>query len=309
MKAIVFHGPRDVRYEDFPEPERKSDRDMLVRITKCSICGSDLHMYNGRKLGPVDYGTTTMRFCVGHEGIGEVVEVGKAVTKHRVGDRVLMAGGIGCGKCARCQRGAISLCESNAVVPYGFSPLLQGMQAELALVRQADLTALRIPDGVSDEQALLLTDSLATGYLGAEKACVRPGSSVAVIGQGPIGKTAMESAFALGAERVFAIDPSAFRREKAERCGAIGLAPEESTERILEATGGVGVDCVVEAVGKEETIQQAIRLARNGGNVSILGLVERGMKTSLAQAQLKSLTRSSPASRASPIRGPRSCPS
>lgn len=287
---MVFHGPRDVRYDDVPEPTPRSGRDLVVKVTMCSICGSDLHVYRGKKLGPVDYATTPMRFCVGHEGIGEVVEVGKDVSRHRVGDRILMAGGVGCGRCAHCLRGEFSLCDSGAVLPYGFSPMLQGFQAEYALVRHADLSALRIPDGVTDEQALLLTDSLATGFLGARKAGVRAGSTVAVIGLGPIGRTAVESAFALGAERVFAVDPSGFRRGLAERVGATPCAPEEAKERILEATQGVGVDCVVEAVGKEETIRQSIRLARRGGQVAILGLIERGMPVLLAEAQLKSLT-------------------
>jgi alcohol dehydrogenase len=290
MKAVVFHGPRDFRYEDYAEPQLTGERDLIIRVQKCSICGSDLHMYNGKKLGPLDYSQVKMNFCVGHEAIGEVVETGKAVTRHRVGDRILLAGGVGCGKCKQCQRGAFSLCEAKTVLPYGFSPLLQGLQAEFALVKEADLSALTIPDGVSDEQALLLTDSLATGFMGAEKANVRPGSSVAVIGQGPIGKTGMESAFALGAERVYVIDPSAFRREKAALLGAVALTPAEAQDRILQDTHGLGVDCVIEAVGKEETVKQAIRLACAGGNVAILGVLERGMQTSLMQAQLKSLT-------------------
>lgn len=290
MKAMVFHGPRDFRYDDYPEPKLSGERDMIIRVEKCSICGSDLHMYNGKKLGPLDYSLVKMNFCVGHEAIGEVVEVGSAVKKHRVGDRVLLAGGVGCGKCKRCQRGEFSLCEAKTVLPYGFSPLLQGLQAEYALVKEADLSALRIPDGVSDEQALLLTDSLATGFLGAVKANVRPGASVAVIGQGPIGKTAMESAFALGAERVYVIEPSAFRRDKAAQLGAIPLTPDEAADRILQDTQGLGVDCVIEAVGKEASVRQAIRICAAGGNVAILGVLERGMQTSLMQAQLKSLT-------------------
>lgn len=289
MKAMVFHGPRDLRFEDVPDPSLTSSRDMIVRITKCSICGTDLHVYRGRRLGPVDYSDTPLRFCVGHEGIGEVVEVGRNVTSHRVGDRVLMAGGVGCGRCPPCLRGELSLCDAGAVVPYGFSPMLQGFQAELALVKQADRTALTIPDGVSDEQALLLTDALATGFLGARRANVRPGSSVVVIGQGPIGRTAMECSFALGAEQVFAIDPSPFRRAKAEECGAVALSPEEARERIEGATRGVGVDCVIEAVGRPETVRQAFRLARRGGHVAILGILERGAPIPLAEAQLRSL--------------------
>jgi len=290
MKAMVFHGPRDVRYEDFPEPKLKGKYDVIVRIQKCSICGSDLHMYNGKKVGPVDYSHTNMQFCVGHEGIGEVVEVGSEVKAHAVGYRVLLAGGVGCGRCGPCRRGAFNLCEAGAVMPYGFSPMLQGLQAESAIVKQADISPLKIPEGVSDEQALMLTDSLATGFMGAKKAQVQPGSTVAVIGQGPIGKIAAESAFALGAERVFVIEPSEFRRAKAKDLGAIALTPEEARDRIKEQTRGLGVDCCIEAVGKEETVKQAIRLTCSGGNVSVLGVLERHAKTALMPAQLKSLT-------------------
>ncbi len=290
MKAMVFHGAQDFRYEDFAEPKLNGTHDLIVRVQKCSICGSDLHMYNGKKMGPLDYSQVKMNFCVGHEAIGEVVEIGKNVSKHRVGDRILMAGGVGCGKCKQCIKGAFQLCEAKMVLPYGFSPMLQGFQAEYALVKQADISALRIPDGVTDEQALLLTDSLATGFLGAEKACIRPGNNVAVIGQGPIGKMAMESAFALGAERVYVIEPSSFRREKATEFGAIALTPEEAADRIFSETAGLGVDATIEAVGKESTIKQAIKITRAGGNLAILGLVERDMYISLMQAQLKSHT-------------------
>jgi len=290
MKGIVFHGKHDFRYEDFADPALTADTDIIVRMRKCSICGSDLHMYNGKKMGPLDYSQVKLHFCVGHEGIGEVVEVGKAVTRHRVGDRVLMAGGVGCGRCPQCLRGAFQLCESKMVMPYGFSPMLNGMQAEYALVKQADLSALTIPEGVTDEQALLLTDSLATGFMGAEKACVRPGSVVAVIGMGPVGKMALESALALGAERVYAIEPSAFRREKAEASGAIALTPEAAADRIFSETRGLGVDATIEAVGKEASLKHAIQLTRAGGNLAVLGLIERGMQISLMQAQLKSLS-------------------
>lgn len=289
MKAMVFHGPRDFRYGDYADPRLGSPKDLVIRVESCSICGTDLHMYHGRKLGPVDYSAFPMQFCVGHEGIGEVVEVGAEVTKHRVGDRVLLAGGVGCGRCAPCLRGAFHLCDSKKTMPYGFSPLLQGLQAEYAVVKQADLSALRIPDGVSDEQALLMTDALATAHVGVTRAGVRPGSTVAVIGLGPIGRLAVETAFALGAEQVVAIDPSAFRRERAAALGASIGVPDDAAEKVRALTKGAGVDCVIEAVGKEETVELAIRLARAGGGVSVLGILERGAKTTLMQAQLKSL--------------------
>lgn len=290
MKAVVFHGPHDFRYEDYPEPKLSSERDLIIRVCKCSICGSDLHMYNGKQLGPIDYSQVKIHFCVGHEAIGEVVEVGRAVTRHKPGDRILLAGGVGCGKCRQCQRGAFSLCEKKSVLPYGFSPMLEGLQAEYACVKQADLSALTIPEGVTDEQALLLTDSLATGFLGAVKAGIVPGSTVAVIGQGPIGKTAMESVFALGAEKVFVIEPSEFRRAIAAQHGAIPLTPEAAQSVILQETGGLGVDCTIEAVGREDSIKQAIRITRVGGQLAILGLITSDTRLALTQAQLKSLT-------------------
>lgn len=290
MKATVFHGPRDVRCDDVAEPKLAGRSDLVIRVRSCSVCGSDMHVYHGRKLGPIDYAAFPMRFCMGHEAIGEVVEVGADVVRHRVGDQVLLAGGVGCGRCEPCGRGAFHLCASGQVLPYGFSPLLQGLQAEYALVRHADLSAMRIPDGFTDEQALLMTDALATAYVGASQAGITPGCSTLVIGLGPIGRLAAEVAFALGAETVVAVDPSAFRRDRVAALGATTATPEEALDRVHERTRGRGADCVIEAVGKDETIQLGIRAARAGGRLAVLGLLERDATTALMKAQLKSLT-------------------
>jgi threonine dehydrogenase-like Zn-dependent dehydrogenase len=163
-------------------------------------------------------------------------------------------------------------CETNASGCYGLSAALQGVQAEAFRVPAADVNAVKIPEGVSEDQALMMTDALATAWFGARNADIRPGSSVAVIGLGPIGLMAVDSAFVMGAGVVYAIDPVAERRALAEEAGAIALAPEDALETIREATHGVKLDCVVEAVGSEATVDLALRLVKRRGTVSVIGV-------------------------------------
>lgn len=275
MKALVFNGPQNIVYEDFPEPKIEENGDIIIAVQACSICGSDLHIYHGGQLGPHNFQEARERFCVGHETIGEVVEVGAGVKNYKVGDRVMVAPGTGCGKCAACLNGQIELCVQAKAGPmaYGMSAKLNGGQAQYMRVPLADLFAQKIPDGVNDEQAVLLVDALATGYSGVKHTQLKQGETVAVIGLGPVGLMAVESCMALGAEQVFAIDPVTARREKAKSLGAIALSPEEANEIIMQKTS-IGVDCVVEAVGHEKTINQALVLSRSGGRVSVMGMMQ-----------------------------------
>ncbi len=275
MKALVFHGPRDIRYDSFPDPKLSSPHNLIIEVSHCSICGSDLHLYHGDRIGPFDYSAPQPKFCTGHETIGRVVEVGANTPSYKIGDRVLVAGGAGCGQCAACARGDIRRCSGNSPgVAYGISPILQGGQAEYLEVFAAETAAVPIPDYVSDEQAVLLTDAAATAHFGVRRADFREGDTVCVIGQGPVGLMAAEIALALGAERVFTIDPVEARRAQSEAFGAESYAPDVARAAIKEATKGVGVDVVVEAVGLASTIDESIRLARVGGSVSILGIVQ-----------------------------------
>ena len=266
MKALRYHGARDIRHEAMDDPALLSDRDAIVRMTGCSICGSDLHIYHGHGFSE-DTG-----FCVGHEAVGEIVEVGRGVARHKVGDTVMAPAAVGCGACRSCLAGVVHLCETGGSGCYGLSASLQGVQADYFRVPAADMNAVPIPEGVSEDQALMMTDALATAWFGARQAEIRPGRSVAVIGLGPIGLMAVDSAFVMGAPVVYAIDPVPERRAMAEASGAVALAPDEALETIREATHGRKLDCVVEAVGSEATVDLALRLVARRGTVSVIGV-------------------------------------
>lgn len=256
MKALIFHGPRDIRYESYADPELTSPNSAIMKVTKCSICGSDLHMYHGAHIGNTEYGADSETFCTGHEFIGEVVETGKDVHGFKVGDRVLAAGGTGCGRCSHCITGNAHRCKLSTA--FGIGPSLQGGQAEYVCVPNADATLLST-DGLTDEQALLLTDGMATAYFGLMRADPKPGGTVAVIGLGPIGLMGVELAYALGAAKVIAIDPIESRREMARKLGAVTLAPDADLRaQVLEQTDGHGAQSVFEASGASGAIASVL---------------------------------------------------
>ena len=266
MKALRYYGARDVRFEAMDDPAPQSVAEAVVKVEACSICGSDLHIYHGHGFSE-DVG-----FCVGHEAVGEVMEVGSGVQRLKVGDKVMLPGAVGCGRCRSCLAGVVNLCEFGLGSCYGLSSKLQGSQAEAVRVPAADMNAVKVPEGVSMEQALLMTDALATAWFGVREADVRPGSSVAVIGLGPIGLMAVDSAWVMGAHVVYAIDPVPERRALAEHAGAIALHPDEALERIKADTKGRKLDCVVEVVGHDATVDFALRLVRPRGTVSVIGV-------------------------------------
>ena len=266
MKALRYFGERDIRYDDMDDPRLESDRDAIIQMTACSICGSDLHIYHGHGFSE-DIG-----FCVGHEAVGEVVEVGRGVSRLRVGDQVMIPAAVGCGACWSCLSGNVVNCENDGSGCYGLSAKLQGVQSQAFRVPAADANAVVIPEGISRDQALMMTDAMATAWFGARNADIKPGSSVAVIGLGPIGLMVVEAAFVMGAHVVYAIDPVAERRALAEAAGAITLHPENALDHIREATSGRKVDCVVEVVGSDATVDLALRLVKRRGTVSVIGV-------------------------------------
>lgn len=266
MKATCWRGKKRVRVENVPEPRILDPRDAIVRVTSTAICGSDLHLYNGF-IPSMESGDV-----LGHEFMGEVVEVGPAVRKLSVGDRVVVPFPIACGACAQCERELYSLCENsnpNAWLAeklwghspagiFGYSHLLGGYaggQAEYVRVPFADVGPLVVPDDVSDDQALTLADIFPTGYMGAELCGIEPGDIVAVWGAGPVGQLAIASARLLGAERIIAIDRFPYRLRMAiEHAGAtetIHYEEESVPEVLLELTGGRGPDACIDAVGME----------------------------------------------------------
>lgn len=270
MKALVFNGPRDIRYESWPDPELRSANSAIVKVESCSICGSDLHMYHGDHIGSTEYSADVPKFACGHEFIGEVVETGSEVHGFSVGDKVLAAGGTGCGQCALCLTGNPGKCRLSTA--FGIGPTLEGGQAEFVNVPNADAT-LFSTEGLSDEQSLLLTDAMATAYFGLTRAEPKAGGSVAVVGLGPIGIIGVELAFLLGAARVFAIDPVKSRRDMAAALGAEVLEPgPDLIAQIMEATGGAGVQSVFEASGAKGAIASVLPMVASRGNASFVGL-------------------------------------
>ncbi|OHB50086.1 MAG: glutathione-dependent formaldehyde dehydrogenase [Planctomycetes bacterium GWF2_41_51] len=255
MKAIVFQGIGDIVLDDVEEPKLQHPQDAIVRITASAICGTDLHIVRGT-LGPMIPGT-----ILGHEGVGVVEQVGREVRNFRPGDRVVIASTIACGFCSYCRSGYYSQCDNaNPNGPkagtcfFGGPQLtgpIDGLQAEKARVPFANVGLVKIPDDISDREAIVLSDILPTGYYGADMARIRPGSTVAVFGCGPVGLFAIKSAFLMGAAQVFAIDRITERLEIAQKLGGeiIDFDSEDPIEAVFHMTGGIGVDRVIDAVG------------------------------------------------------------
>lgn len=309
MKAVCWQGIHKVGVEEVPDPRILNPRDAIVKVTKAAICGSDVHLYDGFVPG-------MMRGDIlGHEFMGEVVEVGSGVTNLSTGDRVVVPFPISCGNCFFCEKEMFSLCENsnpNANLAekfwghspcgiFGYSHLLGGYaggQAQYVRVPFADVGPIKVPDTLSDEQVLFLSDILPTGYMAAENCNIQPGDTVAVWGCGPVGLFAIKSALLLGAGRVVAIDRFPERLRLAERAGAevINYEEHDVLPTLNELTGGRGPDSCIDAVGMEahmhgvqhsydkvkqalrmETdrpgvLRQAIQACRNGGTVSVPGV-------------------------------------
>ena len=311
MKATCWMGPRRMEVREVPDPTILNKRDAIVKISSTAICGSDLHLYNGflPMMEPGD--------IMGHEFMGEVVEVGSEVKNLKVGDRVVVPFPIACGDCGPCQAGAYSICENsnpNAYIAekllghspsgiFGYSHLTGGFaggQAEYARVPFADVGPIKVPEDLTDDQVLFLSDILPTGYMAAEMCGIRPGDMVAVWGCGPVGQFAIASAYMLGAERVIAIDRFGYRLDLArEKAGAITIDYDEvdSVPDVLkDLTAGRGPDHCIDAVGVEGhghgimyahdrmkqmmrmqtdrpiALREAIYSCANGGTVSVIGV-------------------------------------
>ena len=310
MRALCWHGNMDVRVDTVPDPKILNPRDAIVKITSTAICGSDLHIYDGFIPSMVSGD------ILGHEFMGEVVELGSGVKNIKKGDRVVVPFTISCGSCFFCNRDLWSLCDNSnpnagmAEKLYGHSPAglfgyshlfggYAGGQAEYARVPFADVGLFKVPDGLTDDQVLFLTDIFPKGYMAAENCNIKPGDIVAVWGCGPVGQFAIKSAFMLGAERVIAIDRVPERLQMAkEQCGAEVLNYEEIEvgEALKEMTGGRGPDCCIDAVGLEahgmgvegfydkakqvtrmeldrpHVLRQMMVACRKGGTLAIMGV-------------------------------------
>lgn len=300
MKALTYHGSRDVRVETVPDPKLIESDDILLRVTATAICGSDLHLFHG-KIPETRHGD-----IFGHEFMGVVEEAGPAVTKVKVGDRVVIPFVIACGKCFFCENELFSACETTnpnhgsvvrkraKMTPpaalFGYSHLYGGVpggQAEFVRVPKANVGPFAVPGSLADEKVLFLTDILPTGYQAVLNAKVQAGSTVAIFGAGPVGLMAAACARMLGAEQIFMVDSEKYRLDFA--VGAYGVIPvnlEEGdpSEIILEKTNGRGVSASIDAVGFEakgsttETVLSTLKLETSSGEVlrQCIGATRRG---------------------------------
>jgi len=311
MRALCWHGKGDIRCHNVPDPTIQDPGDVVIKVTACAICGSDLHLYDGY-MPTMESGD-----ILGHETMGEVIEIGSAVSKLKVGDRVVVPFNIACGECFFCKKSMFSLCDRsnpNAEMArkamghspsglFGYSHMLGGFaggQAEYLRVPYADVGPIKVPDGIPDEHVLFLSDIFPTGYMAAENAEIEPGDTVAVWGAGPVGQFAMQSAWMLGAGRVIAIDNVPERLQMAATYGKAELINFDEVDvydRLMEMTKGRGPDRCIDAVGAEahaggsvdavvdkikaavflgtdrpHVLRQAIMCCRKGGTISMPGV-------------------------------------
>ena len=310
MKAVVYHGAKDLQVDNVKDPIIENDKDIIVKVTRTAICGSDLHLYDGyipeTKEGDI----------LGHEFMGEVVEKGKQVKSLAIGDKVVIPFPISCGNCFFCKNEMYSLCDNSnpnsdkAALLYGYSPAgiygyshifggYSGGQAEYVRAPYADVDSLKIEKGIDDEKVLFLSDILPTGYMAAENCNIKPGETVAIWGCGPVGQFAIKSAFMLGAGRVIAIDRIEERLKLAQQSGAEIINYEETdniVNALKELTSSRGPDSCIDAVGMEAhgtgianfydkikqsvmlesdrptALREVIQACRKGGTISIGGV-------------------------------------
>lgn len=267
MRAIVYQGSGTVAVADVPRPQIEGPRDALVRVELAGICGTDLHVIAGEFPG-IQLGA-----IIGHEFVGEVIAVGGAVARFKVGDRVMSSDFTACGHCRCCDRGDHWECAERAFFGTGtsFGPALSGAQAEIVRVPHADTTLGRIPPSCSNEAAILLGDNLATGWAAVERSALSAGEIVAVIGGGTVGQLASLSAQAAGAGAVIVVEPSDARRAFARANGSLTASPPEARALIEHLTDGEGVDVVIEAVGNATALTAAFDLVRKRGRIVSVG--------------------------------------
>jgi 2-desacetyl-2-hydroxyethyl bacteriochlorophyllide A dehydrogenase len=289
VKALTYRGPREIGYADVTDPTLTRDDQAIIEVVLAGICGSDLHIWAGHGFsGDRD-------FTIGHEAVGIVREVGSGVTRFAPGDRVLVPASVGCSSCVECHAGRVSSCRTKTGAwhesCYGLSGALPGCQAQYLLVPHANLNLVVIPEEVSDEAAVVLTDNAPTAWYGCRRARIEPGDSVLVIGLGPVGVMAAQSAVAMGAGQVLGIDPVPARRAGARAWTSHTIAAGEGAlAEVRELTDGRGAHVVIEAVGADETIALALRAARHRGRISVIGASQNNaFPFPMERAQLKEL--------------------
>jgi 2-desacetyl-2-hydroxyethyl bacteriochlorophyllide A dehydrogenase len=268
MRAVAYESPGHVGTIEVARPALEEATDALVRVTLAGICGTDLHLIGGHLSGVAG------GVLLGHEFVGDVVEIGAAVRGIRVGDRVLGADFTACGLCRWCERGEHWQCPERRFFGSGlaFGPALAGAQAEFVRVPLADVTLCTVPNDVSDEAAILVCDNLPTGWAAIDLGALHPGETVAIVGGGPIGQLAALCAQVAGASAVVVIEPNPRRRTFASDRGSIGVEPSESERLVREITNGDGADLVIEAGGIDATLRAAFGLCRKRGRIVSVGV-------------------------------------
>jgi len=291
VKALVYHGPGQKAWEEVPDPKIIDPTDVIVQVDTTTICGTDLHILKG------DVPAVTDGRILGHEGVGTITEVGAAVGNLAVGDRVIISCISSCGSCSYCRQGLPSHClngEGTSGIGWIFGHLIDGTQAEYVRVPFADTSLHKLPKGVSDEAAVMLSDILPTGFeIGVRNGRVKPGDVVAVIGAGPVGLSAMMTAELYGASRVIAVDLDDNRLAQAKTFGATdsvnsgGAGWKEELMALTE--GGLGVDVAIEAVGIPQTFTMALDIIRVGGTVANVGVHGSSVELKLQDLWIKDI--------------------
>ncbi len=288
MKAAIYHGPRDIRVETVPDPKIQDPNDVILRVTKSAICGSDLHFYRGRVT--IDEG-----FIVGHEFMGFVEDVGKNVKLFKKGDRAVAPFWVSCGVCTNCRNNVPTSCTGGGGC-FGFGVAFGGFsggQAEYVRVPFADATLEKVPGDMGDDKVLFLGDILSTGYFCAEWANIKPGDTVAVFGDGPLGLLATNSARLFGPSQIITVGRHDYRLNVAKKMGAdivINSHKENPIEKILEMTNGKGVDAALECIGSEAALLDSIKITRPAGTISFIGLFVEPIAIPMLDFYLKDLT-------------------
>ncbi|MCL4704253.1 zinc-dependent alcohol dehydrogenase family protein [bacterium] len=282
MKALVYHGPGKRAWEEKPKPSRQEATDAIVRITKTTICGTDLHIMKG-DVPDVPDGLT-----LGHEGVGIITEVGAGVANFKAGDRVLISCITSCGKCAACKKGMYSHCESGGWI---LGHLIDGTQAEYVRIPHADTSLHHIPDGADEEALVMLSDILPTGFeCGVLNGQVKPGDTVAIVGAGPIGLATLLTAQFYSPAEIIMVDTDDNRLNVAKTFGATQLVQSNAVAEIMKLTEGKGVDVAVEAVGIPATFDICQAIVAAGGHIANVGVHGKPVQLNLDKLWAHNIT-------------------
>ncbi len=282
MKALVYHGPGKRKWEEKPKPKIKNPTDAIIKITKTTICGTDLHIMKGDVPEVVD------GLILGHEGVGVIEEAGKSVSNFKVRDKVLISCITSCGICGACRKGMYSHCETGGWI---LGHLIDGTQAEYIRIPHADTSLYHIPDGVDEEAIVMLSDILPTGFeCGVLNGQIKPGDTVAIVGAGPIGLAALLTAQFYSPAEIIIVDLDENRLNVAKTFGATKLVSKNAVEEIMKLTDGKGVDVAIEAVGVSATFDICQSIVAPGGHLANVGVHSKSVELHLEKLWSQNIT-------------------